>query len=161
MKKTLTEQILTATLGTRPIYGGSDGTRKTIASRGQHLSGMFASYVEASNDFSEVYAHYLITGERTVPVSLVRHYADGTSCCPKQLYIDIKTYLDSASIPHSARQQLWDDLHRILDEVPTVDSEAMLHAANVCRENGIYALLTAMLYYAWRIDLAGYTYLVA
>lgn len=151
---------MNATLVARPIYGGGEGTRQTLASRGQHTSAMLASYAEVTGDFSEVCVHYLITGKRTVPVSLVKHYADGTACSPNQLYNDLKSYIGSPAIPANLRKQLLDNLYEVLECIPAIDKNVILEKVNACdiAEDRIYRLFSSLLYYAWRTDLAGYTY---
>ena len=161
MKSTLTSHVLAASLVARPIYKGGPGTRAKKASQADHLNGLLASYVEATDDISSSHAHLIFAGKRIIPVSVVMYYSDGTLMCPKELYEDIETYLDAPSISHAAKRDLLDNLYTILDIIPKRDRRNIKAAVEACTANKTCMLLTMLLYYAWCIDLAQYTYLTA
>lgn len=161
MQKTLTATVLSASFVAHPIYGGAEDTRDKKESQAEHLNGLLGSYIEVKREFSCGYAHLLITGKNVIPVSVVEHYREGTSLCPIRLYDDIKSYLELPGISYSDRRQLQAHLYTILDDIPVRDRRKMINAVDACRYDKDCMLLTYLLYYAWRTDLAQYTYTVA
>lgn len=161
MKKTLTATVLSASLVARPSYEGFEGTRWKKGSQPEHLNGLLGSYAGAKGDIDDDFAYLIIAGKNVIPVSVVEHYREGTSLCPIRLYDDIKSYLELPSISHSDRCQLLANLYAIIDDIPVRDRHKMINAVEACRYDKDCMLLTCLLYYAWRTDLAQYTYAAA
>lgn len=131
---------------------------KRMASQGNYLRGMLASYEGAMGDD---YAQLIISGKQVVPKALAVHYDDDVHTCPQGLYADIASYYESASITYRQKMTLRDNLMRILQTIPVIDREEIMADVQSCRTEvyGVYMLLAGLLYYAWRSDLAGYTYM--
>lgn len=155
--KTLTGIILSESFKARQLCG--NGCKKMV-SQGEYLRGLLASYEGALGDD---YAQRIITGKQTIPVALAMHYSDDAQICPQDLYTDIVSYYESDSITYQQKMTLQDNLLRILQTIPVIDqTEIMAEVKNCSTEvYETYMLLAGLLYYAWRTDLAGYTYVAA
>lgn len=155
--KTLTGIILSESFKARQLCG--NGCKKMV-SQGEYLRGLLASYEGALGDD---YAQRIIKGKQIVPKSMALHYNDDTHTCPQGLYADIASYYQSASITYQQKMTLRDNLLRILQNIPAIDqTEIMAEVKNCSTEvYETYMLLAGLLYYAWRTDLAGYTYVAA
>lgn len=169
--KTLTGLVLTASLTARATYAKPEGARKTKATQGEHLCGILGSYVDEMGDIDDNYAHQIYTGRRMIPARVVRHYAhnctrasnESASACPINLYDDIRCYYQTDSVSYSAKKVLGERLEEILQTIPRIDQDEIMTKVNACNiaEDRVYMLFASLLYYAWRIDLAGYTYVAA
>ena len=161
MGKTLTATVLSASLVARPTYKGAEGTRRNCGSQAVHLNWLLKSYVEAKKEFYDDYAYSIIAGKDLIPLSVVDYYREGTSLCPGRLYDDIKYYLDFPEISHADRRKMLDKLYTVLNDIPTRDRRKIKDTVATCYFDKDCMLLTCLLYYAWRTDLAQYTYTVA
>lgn len=125
----------------------------------RYISSLLMSYAESHGDINKDSASLVFRGKRTIPTPIVRHYADGASLCPTNLYNDIAEYY--SPLTHKDIQQLYTNLCDVLPYLPKVDREIMLHATAACngQMHTACTLLTMMLYYAWRMDLCQYDYL--
>ena len=156
--KRLTARVLSVSFEVRQLET-VDG-RRQMDSQGNYLRGILASYEGAMGDD---YAQRLITGRQTVPKALAVHYSDDIHTCPQGLYEDIASYYQSDSISYDQHITLRANLLRILQTLPVVDQEEIYREVRTCRSAvyETYMLLAGLLYYAWRADLAGYTYVAA
>ena len=109
------------------------------------------------------YAQRIIAGKQVVPKALAAHYSDDIHTCPQSLYEDIASYYQSDAITYDQHITLQADLLLILQTLPAVDQEGIVREVMTCRSvvYETYMLLAGLLYYAWRADLAGYTYVAA
>ena len=161
MQKTLTATVLSASLVARPTYKGSEGTRRTKGSRADYINSLLGSYADERGEIGDDYAYSIITGRDVIPLSVVDYYRQGTSLCPGRLYDDIKYYLDFPEISHADRRKMLENLYTVLNDIPARDRRKMKNAIATCYSDKDCMLLTCLLYYAWRTDLAQYTYTVA
>lgn len=171
--KSLTGLVLAASLTARATYAKPENTRKTKATRGEHLSGLLGSYVDEMGDIDDNYANQIYTGRRMMPARVVRHYAhngmhasnESVPACLINLYLynDIKNYYQTDSVSNAEKKALGERLGEILQTIPQIDQDEIMAKVNVCNTAGdrVYMLFASLLYYAWRIDLAGYTYVAA
>ena len=153
--KTLTGEVLSAAYGVRRSYHAH---RVMTDTQGQYLSALLLSY----GDISEDQAQLWISGRRRPSLPLIRHYAAAAQC-PKRLYDDIRSYYVTPAISSTHMEVLWHNLCDMLYQLPSADRDDIKcivdrydgAAARTC------ALLTCLLQYAWHMDIARYTYVMA
>ena len=122
------------------------------------LNSVLMSYVDAKKDLKKDQVSLIFLGKRTIPKPIVRFYASGASLCPPKLYKDIEEYFRNAK--KETVKALREGAHEILKELPEEDKEDIMRTANECqgKKDTILTLWTCLIFYAWRRDLASYTY---
>ena len=122
------------------------------------LNSMLMTYVDENKEIKKDQASQVFLGKCNIPKAIVRFYAAGASHCPPKLYDDFAEYFKNTKT--ESMKTLRAGLYEILKTIPEEDEEDILRIANArtCEKEKTYTLLTCMIYYAWRSDLAGYIY---
>ena len=132
--------------------------RRNGDSKELFLNSLLQTYVYKNKDIKKDQASLVFLGKRTMPKAIVCFYAAGASHCPPKLYDDFAEYFNNTKT--ESMKTLRVGLYEILKTIPEEDEEDILRIANArtCEKEKTYTLLTCMIYYAWRCDLAQYTY---
>ena len=143
---------------TPKIMNAAYTARENGDSKELFLNSVLMSYVDAKQDLKKDQVSLIFLGKRTIPKPIVRFYASGASLCPPKLYGDISEYF--RNVKKETVKALQEGICKILTEIPEEDAEDLLRVVNVHKgeKEKACALLTCLIYRAWRCDLAGYTY---
>lgn len=142
--KTLTGAVLTA---------AHNAWRLKDTAKDNYLNSLLSSYSEAAGEYAKDTAYLVCSGKRTVPAKIARFYFAEKKTYPTSLYANIKEYYSTAQ--DGDRRKLWNNLHKVLQNIPVVDQKEILTVA----KEDLYMFFAMLLGYAWCMDLAGYTYL--